>query len=100
MRADVQLRPPPDGAELALRIDLDTAVIEARVVCAVPAVAGIRRAVSVVATPEWMRVRVGHVEALPGFVSFLRSPRSGSACPGVPDRLRRCESASAWRRVT
>ena len=66
VRADVELRPPPDSAALALRIDLDTALIEVRVGCAGPAVAGIRRAEAVVVAPEWMRVRVGRVEALPG----------------------------------
>jgi len=84
VRAELELRPPPDSAELALRIDLDTALIEVRVGCAGPAVAGIRRADAVVVAPEWMRVRVGRVEALPGVCEVparetrLRSWRWGS----------------------
>lgn len=81
VRAEVELRPPPNSGRLALQIEMDTALIEVRVGCAGTAVAGIRSAEAVVVAPKWMRVRVGRVEALPGVCE-------------VPERLRQLRS---WR---
>ena len=64
--ADVEMPPPPDSANIRLRIALDPIPIEARVSCAPPKPSGIHEATVSVSTPNWATVRLGMIEQSPG----------------------------------
>ena len=63
--ADVVVPQPPDSAQMAVQVSLDTIKVGARLSCSAPNAQGIRAASIVASTPTWATVRFGQVEQAP-----------------------------------
>ena len=82
VEAAVALPVPPAEGRMDIAVQLDTAVLEARVGCGAPGVAGVRPATLSLAGPAWAHVRIMRVE------------QEAQVCSALPQ-----ESRSFWSRM-